>query len=234
MPKSKKEGGLDGPYITKMPFRSFNSVLLTESGNTSGKIDLTLANLGERAYDAGQNFEFFRVPRMRVTVFTDAFLIGTSTVLVGSGGTICVAFDNSNSADVVTPTSFTNATQFRHCTIQRLQDRRTFYVPKAELFGGTPTKWYNTYTTGSPPAMLGSCGSLLYYTSFTSSTVNINDVYMTILVEGEIEFHTPVDYNLSLVIPPPLVENPRVVKLRAQLKKVISEESSATEGAKRT
>jgi len=195
MPKQRKNGRSSDPQRpTRFPFRVISGIAFSNSAATTvGALNLTCANLGARVVAAAPDFEFFRINKLRAYTFSDIVgpvYVGTSTFTPPSAS-IAVAFDPVDSTDTTAPTTFAQMSQYGHAKFGNVYARLELDMHARDLWKATPTKWYNTTATGSPPALSLSAGVL--YTANNVAIGSLSGVQNQYLVtEGEVEFMGPV------------------------------------------
>ncbi len=217
-----REGGVG--KIFRMPFRSSFSQARTTTGETYGRLDLSLANLGDRAGLDGETYEWFRVTRLHVYSYVDSPVMSLSTGGAAAGGSIrhAIAFINSPTASTTAPTTQAQLTQYEHYVTSGPMERIHLRVRRKDLLA-EPLKWYNTYNTGSVPANQLSVGQIDYSLAIVNPTT-VSSVAQFVIVEGTIEFHTPIASADSMLrVPRKLLADPLVAKAADRLREAVAE-----------
>lgn len=219
------------PGLTKTCFR----VLCTENvrttaGGTFTAYNLTAANCGSRANDLKDDFEYFRIVWMNIYSIANVVTVGASTLSEGGGLRHAIAFDNSDSAGSGSVSTLSQMTQFKHYDMSGPFMRPKLRIGPSDLWRGTPFRWYQTTATGTPDATELSAGTVYYLLAADLSATSGFNVTQDVIVEGEIEFHTPVDLAISkrVLVPRSLLADPAVDKRVKQLEDAVKQ---ATEGS---
>lgn len=199
-------------------FRVSASQARTTSGNSWAQLNLILTALGARAYTIGTGFEWFRITRLRAYSF-----IAGNNFAAGGGAWHAVSFINTPSGSQTAPTTAAIMQQHAHYSAANMYERATVSVAKKDLLA-EPLKWFNTYSTGSVPATMLSAGTVTYQLTMDVSGT-VSSTYQQVIIEGTIEFHSPIDPADSLLIriPRTVVDDPAVVKAVAKVKGVVEE-----------
>jgi len=223
-----------GPKITKMPFRFLASTTVATAGGSAAKTDLTAANLGGRAQDVKDDFEWFRISKMHIYSLCDIYTASTSAGLyAGLTGVHMVAFDNQNSAGVTLPATVDQMIQFRSSEVGQLSEKTHLHLSSDDLFAGGPLKWFSTTTTGSLDASEVSAGTLLRYIIVGTQPGTTLNISQDVVCEGIVEFHTPVDPNVSrmrrgeIVIPRSVSDDATVQVARLRLEQAVQVATAA-------
>jgi len=206
-----------GPEITKSQFRTFFLQSIATASTQFAQLDLVLSNLGDRALDIGENFEFFRVTSIRI-----AAIVGNQTTNAGGGLYQAVSFVNTPKTDQVAPTSNGLMTQHEYYSHGSAFHKISVVVGRRALLD-QPNKWFNTTSTGSVPAATRSVGTVTAMLAL-SATGTVTSVDQMIVVEGDIEYHTPIDFSDSfhLRIPRLVRAEPTVEKAVSRLKDAVA------------
>jgi len=193
MPRGKNPRGARrfiGPEITRSQFRTFYLQSISASGTQFAQLDLLLSNLGDRALDIGENFEFFRVTSLRISA-----VVGNQTTNAGGGLYQAISFVNTPKTDQIAPTSNGLQTQHEYYSHGSAFHKIAIVVGRRALLD-QPNKWFNTTSTGSVPAATRSVGTVTAMLAL-SATGTVTSVDQMIVVEGDIEYHTPIDFSDS-------------------------------------
>lgn len=220
--------------ITRTVFRAYLSQTRTTSGLTIAKLDLLLSALGDRAVDIGSEFEFFRVSQLRAFSFTDALAAGPSaTQTVGAAVMHGLAFDNGPGTATTAATMILEIAQFKQMRAANGFREAHINVEHKDLFPNSALKWYQTQSTGSVDATERSAGSITYFLQINPGATLAPGVSQHLFLDGVIEFHTPVDFQLSakrVIVPRSLLDDPMVKRELARLESAV-EDAQATKGA---
>jgi len=227
-----------GPKITKMPFRFLVSTTIATAGGSAAKTDLTATNLGGRAQDVKDDFEWFRISRMHIYSLVDFASSSTSAGLfAGVTGVHMVAFDNQCSSGVTLPATVDQMIQFRSSEVATFYEKSHLHLSPTDLFAGGPLKWFTTTATGSFDASEASAGTVLRYIIMGTQPGTTLNISQDVICEGIVEFHTPVDPNVSrarrgeLIIPRNIADDASVQVAKLRLEQAVSK---ATEAMTRT
>jgi len=204
-----------------MPFRTVITAQRTTSGSTFTALDLTAANLGNRANDVKDDFEFFRIAKLHMYSSVDALTVGSTTAALGGVVLHGVAFDNAASPDTGAIASLGVLSQLQHFKVGPAFQQPRLAIPKGDLWRGGPNMWFHTTATGTPNSDTLSAGTAYAYL-VAGSTGTFFGISQYVIVEGVIQFHTPVDLSVSKVrIPRNKLEDPAVSKAVARLKEAL-------------
>jgi hypothetical protein len=225
MPRNQARGGV-AARIVRTSFRGFTSLNRTATGTSIAQLDLTPGNLGSRAGFECENYEFFRVTDLRVISVMTCTVPG-STVAVGGSVSHAISFNNSPVGSQIAPTNFVQMAQAPHYALGGAAHRISFHVGRKELLA-EPLKWFNTESTGSVPANQRSVGTITLCMD-CSLGASVAAMYQYVILEGTVEYHTPIDPNDSMRfrVPRAIADDPAVAKAAARLKAAVSEASPA-------
>jgi len=207
--------------VTRTPFRVEASQARTTSGNSWGQLNLILTSMGARAYTIGTAFEWFRISKLRVYSF-----IAGNNFAAGGGAWHAVSFINTPSGSQTTPTTAAMMSQHEHYKAGPMYQIVGFTAGKKDLLS-EPLQWFNTYSTGSIPATMLSAGVVTYQLTMDVSGT-VSSTYQQVVIEGELEFHTPIDPadSFLLRIPSAVRDDPHVVKALTKARDAVEEATS--------
>jgi len=215
----RNRGGGVG-QVTRMPFRSVFTQSRTTTGESFQRTELSLANLGDRASLIGEGFEFFRVTRLHAYAFVDSPVMATGGVSTGGPVRQSLAFINSPASSATAPTTQAQLSQYEHYVSGGGHEKLHLRAGKKDLLA-EPMKWYNTFTTGTVPASTLSIGHLIQSLALVAAGTVVQ-VLQTVVLEGSIEFHSPIATADSLVrIPPAVAGDPTVAARAAKLREAV-------------
>jgi len=210
--------------IVSVPFRVVATSTISKTANTTlvTELELKPANLGTRVAAIGACFEYFKIPKLRLKMFSD--VVGPThydssilNVTLGTiGGSMAIGYEPSDTSRTGVPTTFNEIIQAAEADCGSLYEKISFAVPGKVLLG-TPVKWFDTGSTGSPPS--GNQVQGLIWTLTKNQETNDaaigNNVF--VLLEGMIEFRG--------MIPPALSSKSPTVKSLDDEKDTISQRS---------
>ncbi len=191
--KNKKSSSVQGvsASITREAFRVVTtSSTRTSTGNTFTQYNLTAPNLGDRGSFISENFEFFRVVSLRVSSILDCAPVATGAA--GAALVHAVGFMNTPAGSTTAPTSNALMSQQAHYNIGPAFHRISIRAGRSDLLD-EPMKWFNTFTTGSVPASTLSAGTVTGGLFAGFSATEAPGVTQYLIIEGVVEFHTPID-----------------------------------------
>jgi len=222
MRRGKNRAGRFGETsITRTLYRAVITQARTTSGETYGETELKLSNLGDRAATIGEGFEFFRLKTLHAYSFVDTQVPGTSVAVAGAVNHQ-LAFINSPTGSTAAPTTPQIMAQWEHYVTSGAMERIKLRVGPRDLLS-EPLKWYNTFNTGSIPANQLSAGQIVYALRILVGTT-VTSVAQFVVIEGIVEFHTPIDTGSSLTVhvPRQLAEDPAVAKAAEKLRSAVA------------
>jgi len=212
MPRRRKAQFATQGRIVTVPFRIVVSESsLTAGGFQSSYIDLLASNLGGRAAAIADNFEFFRLKKVRaysVSGVGGGFVAFGATPIVVSpfGITHGICFVRAGAQDIATSSmnSLTRVAQTDCFAMNNGYNKASIVVPSS-LLKHREYKWYRTTTTNSPPYDETTQGSIFLFIQtdlgFTSAVKQYG------VLEGEVEFcgqmdpAETVDYPIAVLHP---------------------------------
>lgn len=200
--------------VVTMPFRvvavtSFSKVAAT---SVVTELELKPSNLGARVAAIAPSFEYFRVSKLRSELFSsivgpvrnrDA---GVTDVTIGTiDGEMFMSYEPSDASRTGAPTTRSEMAQAALFTGGNPYAKLAFDVPRKVLLG-TPVKWFDTASTGSPPSGNLVQGlvwvlTLNYHTNDASSASEVLNI-----LEGTIEFRGMISPALSKPAPMPILQ----------------------------
>jgi hypothetical protein len=194
--RSRIPRGVSMTSTVRIPFRDVTEVQRTTSnGYEISTINLSIPNFASnsRVRTVAALYEYFRISKLKVKCISDTSAVnifsGASNFLVGySHG---VGFIPSASSDFTTPTSYDGLLQLPEAKMAPSNHVLTLNVGAKNLYGATPTKWYHTATTGTPPTADSSAGTVVYVTRSSTAQGSLQ-TYSYVDLEGVVEFKAPL------------------------------------------
>jgi len=190
MGKKKKKGNKgivsftnQGNRSVAMPFRIYQSQNVATTTLTITEVSLQIANFGARIVDAGDIFTQFRLRSLNVRSFT---MPATTTTVVPNGCVHGIAITGTAPLDYVTPSSLSTLVDFPEFNVGSAFDQVNLSANIKELYGMTPTKWFNCSNSSDT----FSAGTVTYFLQPQGSTMSFTQ---HCVVSGMIEFIGPID-----------------------------------------
>jgi len=180
----------------RMPFSDVTSISRTaSSGYEISEIDITVANFttNTKIKVVAPLYEYWRIVNLEIDAFMDTVgvPIWTGAAAGAVGFSLGIGFIPSDNADFGVATNFDDLMQFPNSSIGPSSKRLRLRLGPKDLYKSTPTKWYHTATTGSPPVADSSVGTVTYITRSLGGLAAQN-VASYVTIRGEVEFKAPL------------------------------------------
>jgi hypothetical protein len=102
-----------------------------------------------------------------------------------------VGFIPSSSSDFTPPSDFNEVMQFPNAVLRPAQHEMKISMSPSQLYGSSPTKWYHTTTTGTPPVADSSAGAIVYATRSAFGQA-AQSTYSYVTISGVLELKAPI------------------------------------------
>lgn len=189
-----KSKNIEGGKIVRVPFRHAYSYSISKTTNTAtiSELEIVPANLGARVSAIAPNFEYYRVTDLNVKQVTSPnapvhYDSGILNVTLGViAGLHAAAYEPSDATRTNVPTNLSGLANAPSFDYNNMHAGVQFRVPRKVLLG-TPLKWWNTSSTGSPTETLVQ-GLMWHYSYNEEENSQANSPTITACLTGVIEF----------------------------------------------
>lgn len=187
-----------------VPFRDVTTVLRTSSaGYEISTINLNIASFtsGSRVRTFAGLYEFFRFKDLSVRTMCDASGVPTSTATATNfiGLAHGVGFVPSAAADLTSPVTFSDLMNMPNATMGPASKVLGLKMGPRALYQSSPTKWYHTSTTGTPPVADSSVGTIVYITR-SSNMTSVQSMNSYIELTGVVEYKAPLPLGDTIAV----------------------------------
>lgn len=190
--------------VVTLPFNVIVAVDLSKVANTAvfSELEIVPANLGTRVSAAAALFEYYRVSKLQIRAFSsvvapthyDSAILNVSLGVIG--GIMAHGYVPSDAARTGTPSTLGGVMNSSVVNAGNLHANLKTAIPKKELLG-TPLKWWNTTSTGTPTETYVQGLIYLYNYNKQTNDAAVADTVYTWL-SGEIQLKGMIDPTLSM------------------------------------
>lgn len=191
--------------VVRVPFRVLIGATIPKTVSSAfTELEIVPANLGSRVVAIAPNFEYYRVTQLNLSVISSVanavhYDSDILNVTLGTlGGYMGIAYEPSDTTRTAVPTSFGGLANSAVFDFGNFKHRFSVNVPKSVLLG-TPIKWWNTTSTGSPTETLVQGLVWTGVSNYNENSATTADG-MIYCVQGTIEFKGMIDPSLAASI----------------------------------